>query len=83
MGSVQYKDVANKSTLIGDEAAASEAALMAEYYRCEAAMRDVIAKVNRTSMFATIDAEAFENLCHDEMPDHDSWQQTIQEASRG
>jgi hypothetical protein len=68
---------------MSDEAYQGELLVMARYYAAEAAMRDAIAMVNRSSLFAKIDASGFEDCCHDYMPDHDSWAQTIEEAYRG
>ncbi len=80
---VQFKDVANKSTAIGDEAAASEAALMAEYFRAEAAYRDVLAKVARNSMFYNgwERVQAFNDFSHDEMPDPETWADKLSEVT--
>jgi hypothetical protein len=60
-----------------------ETSVMEAYFRAEAAFRDAIATVNKMSNFAKIDAEAFENFCHDELPDPDSWRETIEETYRG
>lgn len=80
---IQYKDVANKSTAIGDEAAASEAALMAEYFRAEAAYRDVLAKVQRNSIFYNDSplVEAFDDHTHDYAPSPDHWADKLSEVT--
>ena len=68
---------------MSDDAYHAELALMQAYYRAEAASRDAIAKVNKLSSFATINAQAFEDFAHDELPDPESWEQTIKDEYRG
>lgn len=80
---IQYKDVSNTDTRMSDDAYARETALMAKYFRAEAAMRDAIAEVNRNSLFAKVEKDAFEDFAHDYLPDPDSWKQTIEEQYRG
>lgn len=63
---------------MSDDAYNDEMALMARYFAAEAAFRDAIRAVNRSSLFTKIAPEAFDDFAHDELPDPDSWLETIE-----
>jgi len=68
---------------MSDDAWKREIEIKARYYAAEDAYRAAIAALNKSSGLAKMDAEAFEDFCHDYAPDETSWEQAIEEAYRG
>ena len=71
---------------MSDAAIEAEETLMAEYFRKEAAYRDVLAKVGNLSFIYGDKGqrvEAFNDFTHDNCPDPEHWAELIEEEYRG